>query len=97
MAERKSAKQLQIDEVEQNGKKDEREKALAETFKSIEKTYGKGSVMRLGDVVNENYYKVKSGDTLWSIAKDYYDETDVNLQVNGTLAISISDDEGNYD
>ena len=61
MAERKSAKQLQIDEVEQNGKKDEREKALAETFKTIEKTYGKGSVMRLGDVVDEKVEVIPSG------------------------------------
>ena len=61
MAERKSAKQLQIDEVEQNGNKDEREKALAETFKSIEKTYGKGSVMRLGDVVDEKVEVIPSG------------------------------------
>ena len=61
MAERKSAKQLQIDEIEQNGKKDEREKALAETFKTIEKTYGKGSVMRLGDVVGEVVEVIPSG------------------------------------
>lgn len=61
MAERRSAKQLQIDEVEQNGKKDEREKALAETFKTIEKTYGKGSVMRLGDVVDEKVEVIPSG------------------------------------
>ena len=61
MAERKGAKQLQIDEVEQNGKKDEREKALAETFKTIEKTYGKGSVMRLGDVVDEKVEVIPSG------------------------------------
>ena len=61
MAERRSAKQLQIDEVEQNGKKDEREKALAETFKTIEKTYGKGSVMRLGDVVEEKVEVIPSG------------------------------------
>ena len=61
MAERKSAKQLQIDEVEQNGKKDEREKALAETFKTIEKTYGKGSVMRLGDVIGETVEVIPSG------------------------------------
>ena len=61
MAERKNAKQLQIDEVEQNGKKDEREKALAETFKTIEKTYGKGSVMRLGDVVDEKVEVIPSG------------------------------------
>ena len=61
MAERKSAKQLQMDEVEQNGKKDEREKALAESFKTIEKTYGKGSVMRLGDVVDEKVEVIPSG------------------------------------
>ena len=61
MAERKSAKQLQIDEVEKNGKKDEREKALAETFKTIEKNYGKGSVMRLGDVVSEKVEVIPSG------------------------------------
>ena len=48
MAERKSAKQLQIDEVEQNGKKDEREKALAETFKTIEKTYGNSVTNHIG-------------------------------------------------
>ena len=61
MAELKSAKQLQMDEVEQNGKKDEREKALAETFKTIEKTYGKGSVMRLGDVIDEKMEVIPSG------------------------------------
>ena len=42
-------------------KKDEREKALAETFKTIEKTYGKGSVMRLGDVVGETVEVIPSG------------------------------------
>ena len=32
---------------------EEKEKALAEAFKTIEKQYGKGAVMKLGERVNE--------------------------------------------
>ena len=61
MAERKSTKELSIDDVELNDRKAEKEKALAETFKAIEKSYGKGSIMRLGDVVNEKIEVISSG------------------------------------
>jgi recombination protein RecA len=61
MAERKSTKELSIDDVELNERKAEKEKALAETFKAIEKSYGKGSIMRLGDVVNEKIEVISSG------------------------------------
>jgi recombination protein RecA len=47
--------------VELNDRKAEKEKALAETFKAIEKSYGKGSIMRLGDVVNEKIEVISSG------------------------------------
>lgn len=61
MAERKSTKELSIDDVELNERKAEKEKALAETFKAIEKSYGKGSIMRLGDVVSEKIEVISSG------------------------------------
>jgi recombination protein RecA len=61
MAERKSTRELSIDDVELNERKAEKEKALAETFKAIEKSYGKGSIMRLGDVVNEKIEVISSG------------------------------------
>ncbi len=45
---------------------DDKIKALEEAFKSIEKQFGKGSIMRLGDKVNEQYEVIPSG----SIALD---------------------------
>ena len=62
----KNAKQLKIDDLELEQKNAEKEKALAEAFKSIEKTYGKGSVMRLGDAAQEKIDVIPSG----SIALD---------------------------
>mgnify|MGYP004638148679 FL=1 len=62
----KNAKQLKIDDLELEQKNAEKEKALAEAFKSIEKTYGKGSVMRLGDATQEKIDVIPSG----SIALD---------------------------
>ena len=61
MAEKKSPKQIKIDEVANNEKDNEKEKALLEAFKSIEKTYGKGSVMKLGDAVNEKIEVIPTG------------------------------------
>lgn len=46
--------------------KETREKALAEAFKAIEKQYGKGSIMKLGEKVNEQLEVIPSG----SIALD---------------------------
>ena len=43
-----------------------KEKALLEAFKAIEKTYGKGSIMKLGDRANEKIEVITSG----SIALD---------------------------
>lgn len=62
----KNAKQLKIDDLELEQKNAEKEKALVEAFKSIEKTYGKGSVMRLGDAAQEKIDVIPSG----SIALD---------------------------
>ena len=62
----KNAKKLKIDDLELEQKNAEKEKALAEAFKSIEKTYGKGSVMRLGDAAQEKIDVIPSG----SIALD---------------------------
>lgn len=62
----KNAKQLKIDDLELEQKNAEKEKALAEAFKSIEKTYGKGSVMKLGDAAQEKIDVIPSG----SIALD---------------------------
>ena len=45
---------------------EEKEKALAEAFKAIEKQYGKGAVMKLGDKVDEKIEVIPSG----SIALD---------------------------
>ncbi|MDY4145674.1 MAG: recombinase RecA [Bacilli bacterium] len=45
---------------------EEKNKALNDAFKSIEKQFGKGSIMRLGDKVNEQYEVVPTG----SIALD---------------------------
>lgn len=61
MAEKKSAKQIKIDDVELDEKNAEKEKALLDAFKAIEKTYGKGSVMKLGDAVSEKVEVIPTG------------------------------------
>lgn len=64
MAEEKT-KQLKIEDIEP-GKDPAKEKALAEALKTIEKNYGKGSIMKLGDHVQEKLEVISSG----SIALD---------------------------
>ena len=64
MAEEK-AKQLKIDDIEPE-KDPVKEKALNEALKAIEKNYGKGSIMRLGDHAQEKLEVISSG----SIALD---------------------------
>ena len=64
MAESKNV-QLKIDDIEIT-KDPTKEKALQEAFKAIEKSYGKGSVMRLGDKPLEKIDAISSG----SIALD---------------------------
>ncbi len=61
MAEKKGAKQIKIEDVELNEKNAEREKALLDTFKAIEKSYGKGAVMKLGDAVYEKIDVIPTG------------------------------------
>ena len=48
MAESK-VKQMKMEDIENDKKNSEKEKALADAFKTIEKAYGKGSIMKLGD------------------------------------------------
>ena len=55
MAESK-AKQLKDEDIASA-----KEKALLEAFKAIEKTYGKGSIMKLGDRANEKIEVITSG------------------------------------
>lgn len=64
MAESK-AKQLKIEDLE-SSKDSVKDKALAEAFKAIEKNYGKGSIMKLGDHPLEKMEVISSG----SIALD---------------------------
>lgn len=64
MAESK-ARQHTTDDVETT-KDAAKEKALAEALKAIEKSYGKGSIMKLGDRANEKIEVISSG----SIALD---------------------------
>ena len=61
MTERKSSKEDLVEESLLNERKAEKEKALTETFKYIEKTYGKGSVMKLGDVIEDKIDVISSG------------------------------------
>lgn len=60
------AKQLKIDDIEKE-KDPAKEKALNEALKTIEKAYGKGSIMRLGDTNQEKIEVIPSG----SIALDF--------------------------
>lgn len=55
-----------IDKINNDKALEEKNKALNDAFKSIEKQFGKGSIMRLGDKVNESYEVVPTG----SIALD---------------------------
>ena len=54
------AKQLKIEDIEPS-KDSVKEKALADALKSIEKTYGKGSVFKLGDTKKLNVETFSSG------------------------------------
>ncbi len=65
MAESKKSVQLNINDIEVT-KDPTKEKALQEAFKAIEKSYGKGSVMKLGDRPLEKIDAISSG----SIALD---------------------------
>ncbi len=47
---------------------DDKEKALAETFKAIEKQYGKGAVMKLGDKAIEAIEVIPSGSIALDVA-----------------------------
>ena len=47
---------------------EEKEKALAEAFKTIEKQYGKGAVMKLGERVNEKIEVIPSGSIALDVA-----------------------------
>lgn len=57
---------IQKEELEKAKAMEEKNNALNDAFKSIEKQFGKGSIMRLGDKVNEQYEVVPTG----SIALD---------------------------
>ena len=59
MAEGK-VKQLNMDEIEPS-RDPAKEKALAEAFKTIEKNYGKGSIMKLGDRAQEKLEVISTG------------------------------------
>ena len=61
------AKQLKIDDIEIQ-KDSAKEKALQEAFKSIEKAYGKGSIMKLGDANYEKIEVIPSGSIALDIA-----------------------------
>ena len=47
---------------------EEKEKALAEAFKAIEKQYGKGAVMKLGDKVDEKIEVIPTGSIALDVA-----------------------------
>ena len=61
------AKQLKIEHIE-NQKDSAKEKALQEAFKTIEKAYGKGSIMKLGDANYEKIEVIPSGSIALDIA-----------------------------
>ena len=48
--------------------KDDKNKLLDDAFKTIEKKFGKGSVMRLSDEVTEKMDVISSGSLLLDIA-----------------------------
>ena len=64
MAEKKTTKldkQLEKELEKQDELDKEKNKALEDAFKQIEKQFGKGSIMRLGDKVNEKFDVIPSG------------------------------------
>ena len=61
------AKQLKIEDIEPS-KDSVKEKALADALKSIEKTYGKGSIMKLGDANLEKVEVITTGSITLDIA-----------------------------
>ncbi len=61
------AKQLKIDDIE-TPKVSAKEKALADALKTIEKAYGKGSIMKLGDANQEKIEVIPSGSIALDIA-----------------------------
>ncbi len=61
------AKQLKIEDIEPQ-KDSAKEKALQEAFKSIEKAYGKGSIMKLGDANQEKIEVIPSGSIALDVA-----------------------------
>ena len=61
------AKQLKIDDIE-TPKDSAKEKALADALKAIEKAYGKGSIMKLGDANQEKIEVIPSGSIALDIA-----------------------------
>jgi DNA repair exonuclease SbcCD ATPase subunit len=80
MAEKK-VKQMEIDM--DNQKDPVKEKALEDAFKSIEKAYGKGSVMRLGDKAQEKV----------DVIQKNIDEITHKIEVDSKL-IEVLGDEG---
>lgn len=67
MAESK-VKQVKMEEIEKEKKNSERDKALADAFKTIEKAYGKGSIMKLGDQTLEKIDVIPSGSIALDVA-----------------------------
>ena len=67
MAEAK-VKQMKIEDIENDKKNSEKEKALADAFKTIEKAYGKGSIMKLGDQALEKIDVIPSGSIALDVA-----------------------------
>lgn len=67
MAESK-VKQVKMEDIENEKKNSEREKALADAFKTIEKAYGKGSIMKLGDQSLEKIDVIPSGSIALDVA-----------------------------
>ena len=61
------AQQLKIDDIE-TPKDSAKEKALADALKTIEKAYGKGSIMKLGDANQEKIEVIPSGSIALDIA-----------------------------
>ena len=67
MAEAK-VKQMKMEDIENDKKNSEKEKALADAFKTIEKAYGKGSIMKLGDQTLEKIDVIPSGSIALDVA-----------------------------
>lgn len=67
MAESK-VKQTKNEDIENDKKNSEKEKALADAFKTIEKAYGKGSIMKLGDHTLEKIDVIPSGSIALDVA-----------------------------